>query len=95
MVLTNETVQELLKKAIEKLQSFSVPADEVDAAKQTLLLSYLVVMKGYTASGNDIPALGGLGLQEAVAIAEDVISDRFSGVRRVNFKHLGKGFIEV
>lgn len=67
-VLTNEYVQETLGKAIILLQ-------EDDHEEKVMIAGLLLKLKGAFASGNSIPVGRGLGLNEAVALAEYYIAE--------------------
>lgn len=96
MILTNEYVQNCLSEA-ESILSKSLAGKSLeDSPRVHLLCSLFVAMREYSASGNSIPGLAGLGLHETVKLAEDVISAGSISEREVVIKsYLGvaKAFI--
>lgn len=72
--MINADTQEVLTQAIEILANVeSTTTDDVEAAKITFAKSTLVLFKAYSNSSNGIPALRGLGLEEAIDLATYVI----------------------
>lgn len=80
---TNEKVQAKFAEAIEYLKP------RVQSIEDEIVLNALIYFKMYSASGNDIPGLSGLGLHEMLDLANRVLE----GHRvRVNPRYLGKAF---
>ena len=80
---TNEKVQSKFTEAIEYLKP------RVQSIEDEIVLNALTYFKMYSASGNDIPGLAGLGLHEMLDLAYKVLE----GHRvRVNPRYLSKAF---
>lgn len=90
---SNQYVQDTLSEAITALETMPNPKDEYDVLKRDHLISYLKLLKGYSASGNSIPGLGGLGLEQGMKLAHTVLDGNFKDGFRLDFKSLGKGFL--
>lgn len=92
-VKTNAEVQELFDTAISLIPvagSFSEPVVETEVS---MLRNMLVLYKAYTASGNNIPALAGVGLEGAMSVASSLVEEGFDSRKRyINFRNLYKGF---
>lgn len=72
--MINADTQEVLTHGIEILTNVeSTTTDAVEAAKIVFAKSTLVLFKAYSNSSNGIPALRGLGLEEAIDLATYVI----------------------
>ena len=91
----NQSVQNLLGEAISLLKNMNLPEDDINVMKRNLLVNYLELFKAYSASSNSIACLGGLGLEQGMEIAQSVVDGKFKDGFRLNFKHLGKGFLDV
>lgn len=80
MVMTNEAAQrtlleaeEVLERALEAEATVGYGRREA-APRLQFLLAALRCVRVYSASGNSIPGLGGLGLQEAAELAAELLS---------------------
>lgn len=72
--MINADTQEVLAQGIEVLTAVETTTkDAVEAAKIAFAKSTLVLFKAYSNSSNGIPALRGLGLEDAVDLATYVI----------------------
>lgn len=91
----NQSVQNLLGEAISVLKGMALPEDDINVMKRNLLVNYLELFKAYSASSNSIAGLGGLGLEQGMEIAQNIVDGKFKDGFRLNFKHLGKGFLEI
>ena len=69
-------------------------ASDLDYAHHSLLWSTLFLLKEYTASSNSIPALGSLGLEEGLDLAQKVIDTggKVNAIK-VHYRHIAKGFL--
>lgn len=85
--MKNIEAQTVFAQAIEKLTEASPPTQE-DAVMRHMYTTFIMtILKDYSASGNSIAGLGGLGLEEGVALAERIIELNGDTTKlRYNFK---------
>lgn len=91
--LDNDYVQKVFLDALEIIPMSVEGTDIILSTELNMLRGMFTLYKTYTASGNSIPALGGVGLEGAVALAEGIISNGFDPRKRyINLRNLHKGF---
>lgn len=91
--LDNDYVQEAFKKALNIIPVSTEGTDIIAATELDMLRGMFTLYQTYTASGNSIPALGGLGLEGAVRLAEEIVTGGFDPRKRyINLRNLYKGF---
>lgn len=97
MLTTNSDAQKLFTTAIGLLPEVKIDPLNPDpnAVKTQLVKTILIFAKMYSASSNPIPTLGGLGLEEALTLAEQVVEleGNVNNIR-VNLKTTVKGVLQ-
>ena len=80
------SVEEILKKEIE-----TVPLDS--SSRMQLLFSLINAVRLYAASGNSIPGLRGLGLDETITLAQSIIAKQTISEKEIliySYKNIAK-----
>lgn len=91
--MINAEIQEILTQGIEVLAAAeSTITDEVEAAKNAFAKATLVIFKTYANSSNNMPALRGLGLEEAIDLATYVIVKGNTNGFKFSSPNILKGF---
>jgi len=96
MLTTNSDVQALFAEAINLIPDVVVDYTDPDPVdvKTQMVKNALVYLKLYSASSNSIPGLRGLGLDEGIALAHQVIAlGGKVGNLRGDSKHIAKAFV--
>lgn len=92
--LTDGQVQQILAEAIETLQGTLDGQTMEENPKLWVALSTLWAVRAYSKSGNGIPGYRGLGLEQALNVAEAIISAPPKSDRDISINHYRFG-IEV
>lgn len=89
--MTNDEAQTIFAHALTLLTEAETPSNEDMLIKHNFAIVSLQIIKAYSASGNTIPGLGGLGLQEGIALAEQIIQTNGNVSKfRYDFKAIAK-----
>lgn len=98
-MFTNAEVQTVLGEALTIVEtaiaSTATNKDGVVAAKLNLLHSSLFLTKTFSASSNGIPALRGLGLDEAISLSRQIVASGkiTSSMLSFNYKNFATGIV--
>lgn len=84
----NSQVQSSIQEAVDYLSALPAFKDEVSQSKRVMLKEFLSVFKAYSASGNDIPCLRGMGLEQVLTICTEVIAGKYDNDFRLDFKSI-------
>lgn len=87
-------VQGVYDDALAVLSEVTVEGTDIFVnVELEMLRGMLTLYKAYTASSNSIPALGGMGLEGSVEIAQKLISEGYNPRKRyIVLRNLHKGF---
>lgn len=74
----NSEIQALFHETLEKLDK--MPKDRKNAER---MMAYVWIerMKIYSSSGNEVPGLRGLGLEKAIKLSEEILSNGLVNIK--------------